>query len=89
MSEFRPDPGRAASFGKGGGGVLELIPGRCFFSWMTRERREEREKEGKKERVNTEKDKKKEKEIRRKYTPHTLGIYTRKLIFLENRKTIS
>lgn len=48
MSEFRPDPGRAASFGRGrGGGILELLPGRVFFLfWMTRERKEGREEEG-------------------------------------------
>lgn len=64
MREFRPDPGRAASFGrKGGGGILELIPGRCFFFLDdTRERGGEEER--KKERVDTEKDKNKEKEIK-------------------------
>lgn len=86
MSEFRPDPGRAASFGKGGGGILELIPGwGVFFSWMTRERKEEREKERELIPRKTEKKEKRNQGA----SIHHIGIHTRKLIFLENRKTIS
>lgn len=44
MSEFRPDPGRAASFGKGGGGGGSRMNSWpvFFFPWMTREREGER-----------------------------------------------
>lgn len=52
----------------------------------TRERGGEEER--KKERVDTEKDKKKEKR-NQGASIHHIGIHTRKLIFLENRKTIS
>lgn len=74
MSEFRPDPGRAASFGRGRGGILELIPGRGVFFLGLHEK--ERKKERKKG-VDIEKDKKKEKKkSRRKHTPHMVGRHT-------------
>lgn len=74
---------------EGEGGVLELIPGRFFFSWMTRERREG--KKERKKRVDTEKVEKKRKRNQGASIHHIqhIGIHTRKLIFLENRKTIS
>lgn len=86
MSSDQTRAGLLLLEGEGGDSRINSWPG-SFFLDDTRKKGRKRERKRENERVNTEKDRKKEKEIKAQAYLH--HIHTRKLIFLENRKTIS